>query len=82
MRYRTLDKNNTYTLTHLLVCKKDISCRWSYKIKYRTDGTVERYKARLVVKGYTQTKGIDDTCFHIATLATVRAMLSLTTVNG
>lgn len=42
----------------------------------------KRYKARLVVKGYTQTKGIDDTCSHIATLATVRAMLSLTSVNG
>lgn len=65
----------------MLVCKKTISSRWFYKIKYRTNGTIDRYKARLVVKGYTETKCSDyyDTCSHIAT---VKAMLSLTAVNG
>lgn len=36
-----------------------MSCRWVYKIKYRRDGSVERYKARLVGRGYTQKHGED-----------------------
>lgn len=36
---------------------KPISCKWVYKTKRNTDGTL-RYKARLVIKGYEQTQGI------------------------
>ncbi|VVA40072.1 PREDICTED: Retrovirus-related Pol poly from transposon, partial [Prunus dulcis] len=39
--------------------KKTIGCRWVFTIKHNGDGSIERYKARLVVKGYTQTYGID-----------------------
>ena len=34
--------------------KKAIGSRWVYKIKLNVDGSLERYKARLVVKGYKQ----------------------------
>ena len=46
--------NHTWTLTPLLVSKKPIRCKWVYKIKYKADGSVERYEARLVAKGFTQ----------------------------
>jgi len=32
-----------------------MGCKWVFKTKYKDDGIVERYKVRLVVKGYTQT---------------------------
>jgi len=36
-----------------------VSYRWVYKIKRRADGTVERYKACLVARGFTQQEGIN-----------------------
>jgi len=36
-----------------------VSCRWVYNLKYRPDGSVDRYKARLIAKGYTQTYVVD-----------------------
>ena len=46
----------------LVSAPKDIivvGCRWVYTLKYRPDGSVNRYKVRLVAKRYTQTYGVD-----------------------
>ncbi|XP_026436952.1 uncharacterized protein LOC113334946 [Papaver somniferum] len=52
-----LDKNGTLSVTDLSPGKKAISCKWVYKIKYNSDGTVERYKDRLVILGNRQVEG-------------------------
>ena len=49
----TLDANHTWSLTSLPLGKKPIGCRWVYKIKRHSDGTIEHFKACLVAKGYT-----------------------------
>jgi hypothetical protein len=54
-----LKANNTWSLTSLPHGKQPISCHWVYKVKQHSDGTIERYKARLVAKRYTQLDGID-----------------------
>ncbi|PNX65329.1 retrovirus-related Pol polyprotein from transposon TNT 1-94, partial [Trifolium pratense] len=54
---QALAANNTWHLTKLPPGKVAIGCRWVYRIKHKADGTVERYKARLVAQGYTQQEG-------------------------
>jgi len=53
--YDSLMTNNTWTLVPFLVGRKLVSCKWVFKIKQGTNGEVQRYKARLVARGFTQT---------------------------
>jgi hypothetical protein len=54
-----LHKNNTWDLVPLPQGRKAIGNKWVYKIKRDGNDQVERYRARLVVKGYAQKEGID-----------------------
>jgi hypothetical protein len=46
--------NKIWTIEPLPANKHPISYRWLYKIKFRSDGFVDRYRARLVARGFTQ----------------------------
>ena len=48
-----LHKTKTWDLVDLPSRKSVIGCKWVYKIKTRLDGTIDRYKARLVARGFT-----------------------------
>ena len=48
-----IEANNTWTSTPLLANKHPIGCKWVYKIKYKSDRSIERYKARLVATSFT-----------------------------
>jgi hypothetical protein len=61
-----------------------IDYKWVYKIKRKSDGTIDRYKARLVGKGFKQRYGIDyeDTFSPVVKAATIHLILSLAVSNG
>lgn len=74
-----LENNGTWTITDLPSGKKVISCKWVYKTKYNSDGTIERHKARLVILGNKQVEGIDynETFAPVAKMVIVRTFLAV-----
>ncbi|GKA75458.1 retrovirus-related pol polyprotein from transposon RE1, partial [Tanacetum coccineum] len=74
-----LEKNETWTLTTLPPGHKPITSKWVYKTKYHQTGIVDKLKARLVVRGFNQKKGLDykHAFSPVAKLATVRVLVAL-----
>ena len=57
--YNTLLQNRTWELVDLPPGEKAIGSGWVFKVKRNADGSIERYKARVVAKGYSQRPGVD-----------------------
>jgi hypothetical protein len=79
-----LDANVTWELVALPKDKKTIGCKWVYKVKHNIDGSVTKYKTRLVAKGYAQTYGIDyeETYNLVAKMTTVKVIITMAVAKG
>jgi hypothetical protein len=72
-------ENKTWTLCDVPENKKAIKCKWVFKAKLKSDGKIERYKARLVVKGCSQKSGIDyeETYSPVVRYTSIRLLVAL-----
>ena len=61
-----------------------VGSRWIYKVKHAADGSMEKYKARFVPKGFSQKEGIDyeETFAPVARYSTIRTIISLAAKMG
>lgn len=77
--YASLQKNHTWTLCDLPSDRKAITCKWVFKLKRKANGDVDKYKARLVARGFSQEKGFDygETYSPTARITTFRVLLAI-----
>jgi len=81
---KALEENHTWAIEDLPPRKKPISSKWVYKVKYKSDGTIERFKACLVVRGDHQLEGFDfnETFSLVAKMSSVRTFLLVAAARG
>ena len=78
-KFSTLQRQKTWSLVPVVLGINPVDCKWVYKLKLHSDGTIACYKARLVAKGFHQQIGVDysETFSPVVKLATVRLVLSI-----
>lgn len=81
--YDTLMTNGTWSLVPKSDKQKIIGNKWVYRVKYNTDGSIAKYKVRLVATGFQQIEGMNyfKTYGPVVKPATVRVVLSLVVMN-
>jgi hypothetical protein len=82
--YNSLIKNETWDLVPLPSGRKLVRCRWVYRTKSIAYGQINRYKARLVTKGFQQVHGIDydENFAPVANMDSIRLALAIVTTKG
>ena len=56
---KSIQRNKTWKMTDLPKGKNTISLKWIFKTKFLSDGSIQKHKARLVARGFTQQQGVD-----------------------
>ncbi|GKB23733.1 retrovirus-related pol polyprotein from transposon TNT 1-94 [Tanacetum coccineum] len=83
MKWDSNHRNNSWILVDLPPGSKAIKSKWIFKRKLRVDINIEKFKARLVDKGFTQREELDyfDTYASVARTTTIRILIALASIN-
>ena len=70
-------------MVNLPLGNKPIGCKWIFKRKLRTDGTIDKYKVRLVTKRYQQKEGLDffDTYSPVTRITSIRMLIAIAAIH-
>ena len=82
--FQSLNDHDVWEVVKRPKGRRTITSKWVYRIKYKSDGSVERYKARLVARGFTQVYGVDysETYAPVTRLESLRLMLAMAVENN
>jgi hypothetical protein len=77
--HQSIIKNDVWEIVPRSNSKDVVSSRWIFKIKHTTDGSIEKYKARFVARGFSQKEGIDyeEPFAPVARYTSIRAIIAL-----
>jgi hypothetical protein len=77
--YQSIMKNKVWEIVPRPKNKDVVSSRWLFKIKHVADGSIEKYKARFVTRGFSQKEGIDyeETFPPVARYTSIRTIIAL-----
>ena len=78
-KVKALNKDQTWEFVSKQENCKPITCKWVCRLKRKSDGSVDRCKARLVARGFSQSYGLDyeETFSPVAKMVTLRSIFSL-----
>jgi hypothetical protein len=82
--YASIMQNDVWEVVPRPDGKLVISSKWFYKIKYAADGSIEKYKARFVARGFSQREGVDysETFAPVARYTSIRSVISIAAEMG
>ena len=80
---KAIIQNKTWELAELPPGKKAIPLKWIFKVKRDAKGVFEKYKARIVVRGFSQIVGLDfnETFAPVVRIESIRIILALAATN-
>lgn len=82
--FSALVQKGTWTQSSLPTGSKAIGCKWVFKVKAHADGSIDKFKARLVIKGFSQRPGIDfnETFAPVAHHTSLRIVIALAATHS
>jgi hypothetical protein len=82
--YQSIMKSDVWEVVPRSEGKSAVTSKWLFKIKYAVDGSIEKYIARFVARGFSQKEGIDydETFALVARYTSMRTIISLALVPG
>ncbi|PNX77519.1 retrotransposon protein [Trifolium pratense] len=80
---KAIERNNTWYLINLPINKQQIAVKWVFKVKLDSNGSIAKYKVRLVAKGFLQKASLD---YHkmyapVARIETIRLVVAIASVK-
>ena len=84
VEYQALVNNHTWDLVPNSDGLRVIQCKWVFRTKLKANGSLDKYKARLVANGFQQTNGVDflETFSPVMKASTIRIVFTLVVSKG
>ena len=75
-------QNHTWELVDLPKGSKPLGYKWIFKKKLKADGSIDKYKARLVIKGFRQKQDLDyfDTYSPVTRITSIRMLIAIASI--